>query len=362
MGRQGTALVSPGLPAVVVAETSPGTGHAILRALEDRMWTLLLGWALAQDAITFTARNTVQEGEVPSVTFRSIVEGQLTVSLSCGGRSFSLKTDVHPGSEHELALKGLPGGSHGCGGTVRLDQPDGSWGEMPLNVPVSVLSPLTWQFGMEDVDLGARTLVAHPNRPLKEAQLQLIGLGRQTLGHGRVDLSDPSHPRFTWDDVGEVLVLRIEGADQKGIAGFLELSPWSYEVPHDDVVFASGSHAIPGGETGKLESCWSDVQAVLAKYGDVVDIELFVAGYTDTVGASGSNQALSQRRAQSIAAWFRQRGFRGPIWYQGFGESVLAVGTPDETDEAANRRAVYVLSADTPPVSDLLPRQAWTRL
>lgn len=326
------------------------------------MWTLWLGWALAQDSITFSARNKVQDGEVPTVTFRSIVQGNLTVNLSCGGRPFSLQTGVQPGSEHVLALKGLGAGEHACGGTVRLDQADGAWAEMPLNVPVSVLAPLTWQFGMEDVDLAARTLVAHPNRPLKEARLELIGLGRQTLGTGRVDLSDPAHPRFSWDDVGEVLVLRIEGADAAGIAGFLELSPWSYEVPHDDVVFASGSHAIPPGEVPKLEGCWSDVEAVLGKYGDVVDIELFVAGYTDTVGAAGSNQALSQRRAQSIAAWFRQRGFRGPIWYQGFGESVLAVGTPDETDEAANRRAVYVLSADTPPVSELLPKQSWTRL
>ena len=82
----------------------------------------------------------------------------------------------------------------------------------------------------------------------------------------------------------------------------------------------------------------------------------------DTVGDAASNQGLSERRARAIAAWFRQRGFRGAVWYQGFGEGVLAVGTPDETDEPANRRAIYVLAADKPPVSDVLPRQAWKRL
>jgi len=325
------------------------------------MWTVLIALAAAQDAITFTTRNKVQEGEVPSVTFSSIVEGSLKVQLGCGAKRFELATAVHPGSTHELALGGLASGEHACVGTVRLDQPDGSWGEMPLSLPVSVLSVLSWDYGMGDVDLVARTLTAHPSRPLAQASLQLIGLGRQVLATVPADLSDPTTPRFAWDDVGEVLVLRIEGTDTAGIAGFLELSPWSYAVPHDDVVFASGSHAIPASEVPKLEQSWGDVQAVLGKYGDVVDIELFVAGYTDTVGDAAGNQGLSERRARAIAGWFQQRGFRGPVWFQGFGESVLAVGTPDETDEAANRRALYVLSADKPPISDVLPRQNWSR-
>ena len=62
------------------------------------------------------------------------------------------------------------------------------------------------------------------------------------------------------------------------------------------------------------------------------------------------------------ASWFQKRGFPGAIWVQGFGESVLAVGTPDETDEPANRRCVYVLSAQAPRPSPDLPKAAWTRL
>ena len=34
-----------------------------------------------------------------------------------------------------------------------------------------------------------------------------------------------------------------------------------------------------------------------------------------------------------------------PIYFQGFGEEVLAKPTPDETDEPLNRRALYILSA-----------------
>jgi outer membrane protein OmpA-like peptidoglycan-associated protein len=71
---------------------------------------------------------------------------------------------------------------------------------------------------------------------------------------------------------------------------------------------------------------------------------------------------LSERRARAIAAWFRRRGFTGPVSYQGFGETALAVPTPDETDEAANRRALYILAANPPPVSEQLPARAWKPL
>ena len=51
-----------------------------------------------------------------------------------------------------------------------------------------------------------------------------------------------------------------------------------------------------------------------------------------------------------------------PVHYQGFGEDALAVQTPDETAEARNRRAVYVLAASAPAVQKALPRSAWRRL
>jgi outer membrane protein OmpA-like peptidoglycan-associated protein len=100
---------------------------------------------------------------------------------------------------------------------------------------------------------------------------------------------------------------------------------------------------------------------VVARYGSVVDIELFVAGYTDTVGSTASNQGLSERRAEAIAGWFARRGFAGPIWYQGFGESVLKRATPDETDELVNRRALYLLAAEVPPPSAELPHRNWRK-
>ena len=74
-----------------------------------------------------------------------------------------------------------------------------------------------------------------------------------------------------------------------------------------------------------------------------VPVKLFIAGYTDTVGTPADNRKLSLERARAIAAWFRDRGLPLPIEYAGFGEEVLRVKTPDETDNAANRRADYIV-------------------
>ena len=55
-------------------------------------------------------------------------------------------------------------------------------------------------------------------------------------------------------------------------------------------------------------------------------------------------------------------GFRGPIHYQGFGENGLAVQTEDDVNEPANRRAMFIIAAETPKESALLPASNWKQL
>jgi OmpA-OmpF porin, OOP family len=67
--------------------------------------------------------------------------------------------------------------------------------------------------------------------------------------------------------------------------------------------------------------------------------EISVFGYTDTVGAAGGNQALSQQRALLIKNILIKSGFNADlITATGRGELNLAVPTNDEVDEAKNRR------------------------
>jgi enamine deaminase RidA (YjgF/YER057c/UK114 family) len=319
-----------------------------------------LAAAQAQD-LTFDAVRKVPVGSDPTITFHAAAEGLVTAQLSCGGKRWSLRRNVAAGKSATLALASLPVGAHRCSGEVRLDQPDGAWAEAPLSLEVEVLDALKWTVSPEDVDLAAKTLVVHPSRPLKAAEVELRGAGGKVLAVETAVLLDPLQPRFSWVTDEEVIVLAVTGVDEAGVRGTLELSPWHYAIPHVDVVFASGQHALDPAELPKLEQCWADVERVLAKYGSVVEIQLFVAGYTDTVGDPASNQALSERRARAIARWFEARGFPGAVWYQGFGEGVLAKPTPDETDERANRRALYLLGAERPPLGGEFPRDAWRR-
>jgi outer membrane protein OmpA-like peptidoglycan-associated protein len=88
-------------------------------------------------------------------------------------------------------------------------------------------------------------------------------------------------------------------------------------------------------------------------------VRLYIAGHTDTVGDAGYNLRLSRLRAQAIARWFRQRGLRIPIGWEGFGESAPLIATADNVDEPRNRRVDYILSVDEPVFNVLGFRPSW---
>ncbi len=67
--------------------------------------------------------------------------------------------------------------------------------------------------------------------------------------------------------------------------------------------------------------------------------EIVITGHTDTRASAASNEALSLRRAEEMRDMFVQRGFAARrITTVGLGERQLAVQTPDNVDEARNRR------------------------
>ncbi|MEL6179734.1 MAG: OmpA family protein, partial [Myxococcota bacterium] len=150
--------------------------------------------------------------------------------------------------------------------------------------------------------------------------------------------------------------------DQMGFWQTVELVPFTVDIPHDEVNFDSGKATFAASEEGKLEKTYVLLSQELEKHGSDLEISLYIAGYTDTVGPARANIGLSTSRARAIAAWFRKRGIRIPIYYQGFGESVLAVQTADNVDEKRNRRALYILGNQKPLRSAQLPRSDWKLL
>jgi hypothetical protein len=51
-----------------------------------------------------------------------------------------------------------------------------------------------------------------------------------------------------------------------------------------------------------------------------------------------------------------------PVFYEGFGEESPAVPTPDETAEAGNRRAEYIIAVEDPALKDAPFPPRWRRL
>jgi hypothetical protein len=324
-------------------------------------WLLLAQLATAQDAVSLEAVRRVQEGDAPSVTFIGGASGHLSANVSCSGHNFSLSKPLAPGIRHTLPFEGLPKGSHSCRGDLSLEGDDFS-GQMPLSFDVQVLPRLVLTVNRSDLHLDGHMLAVVGSRGLRRVAVEAFGERGSKLGEGQTSAGGDTRVEIQWGgQPGEVLKLTVTGWDMDDLYGEVHLFPWHYEIPHDDLVFATGDATITSNEEPKLETAWTELQGVLDRFGDVVEVRLYVAGYTDTVGGHAANQALSERRARSIADWFKQRGFAGPIAFQGFGESALAIATPDETNEAGNRRATYILASE-PPVGEPFPSAAWTTL
>ena len=100
----------------------------------------------------------------------------------------------------------------------------------------------------------------------------------------------------------------------------------------DGVTFATGSSAISPTFQATLDKVAQSLR-------DYPDSLIDVYGFTDTVGSTASNQALSESRARAVASYLTSRGVASArIRWQGFGEQQLKVATGDNVNEPLNRR------------------------
>lgn len=84
----------------------------------------------------------------------------------------------------------------------------------------------------------------------------------------------------------------------------------------------------------------SVMQQVVAAAQKGIKTRISIFAHTDTAGTAQYNVGLSKRRAESVVKFLTSNGIAGNrITATWFGESRLAVQTPDGTPEQANRRA-----------------------
>ena len=231
-------------------------------------------------------------------------------------------------------------------------------------------SALKVQVDKTKVDMKAHRLEVKMSRPAGKVKIKVYDESNAVLAEDEQDFSGRAGGTpliVTWNPSSDAPVGKIElrAYDAQGNWVGVEIAPWFVNIPHDDVNFKTDSSEIDAPEVPKVEAAFGKIEEALAKDAAAgrmhAGITLYIAGHTDTVGSPTHNFKLSQDRARSIAAWFRKRGVKIPISYEGFGETSLAVKTADNIDEVKNRRADYVLS-DGPPTLSNTFRPSWKRI
>jgi outer membrane protein OmpA-like peptidoglycan-associated protein len=216
--------------------------------------------------------------------------------------------------------------------------------------------PIHVAYDAEHLDLDKHVLQFKPSRAVTEASLTVIGEDGKEMGSGAATYAKPpADPwwsvSWTQPDGARVMVLKLRVASADGVATNVQLIPWSVAVDHEDVNFRTDSAVVDPDERAKLDASLEKITDIAKRAEPFMKLTLYIAGHTDTVGPAAKNRKLSLDRAAAIAQYFKSKKLALPIAVAGFGEEVLKVQTPDETDERANRRADYVLgpAGGTPP-------------
>lgn len=338
---------------------------------------ILLGIAriAAAQPVSFTIKGNVAIGQKPQLRITAIQRvTDVRVELERNdGKHISLAPGaLAKGQSVTLTIGDGAPGKATYNGTLSAQVPgeSGRWSG-DLTFETVVRAPLKVEYDADHLDLDKRVLQFRPARPVSEASLVVTGEDGKELGKGTAQYSEmPSDGwlSITWSQPvkDRVLVMRLHVVAADGMATNIELVPWSVTIDHEDVNFRTDSSVIDRSETAKLDASLAKIEEVIKRAQRFMDMKLYIAGHTDTVGSNAKNRRLSLDRALAIGSYFRKKGVMIPIAVAGFGEDVLKVTTPDNTDERGNRRADYVIgpAAGAPPFKGeyLKARADWKQI
>lgn len=299
--------------------------------------------------VTLTAVDTLRDVSIEAVDTRT------------GDRRSDDRSTLRQGSEWTYDFP-LPNTATTVRFVVRATY-ESSTGSLTINVPIAPSEAVAFELVDYDFDDESEyRMLFEADRAIEEVRLTVTNADGRTMepitqrfGGGR----PTTRAEVTWPRRAEVLSVIARVTDTEGTWREMRYVPWSFTVEQQALHFETGSAEIHDDDVATLESTFSELSDELERVGEYVELQLYIGGYTDTVGSSDANRRLSRERARSIARWFKRRGFGVPIYVQGFGESALAQSTPDDTPNASNRRAVFVLRSGPPPTGPLYPRNDW---
>lgn len=319
----------------------------------------------------YTVHNQLKPGEKAALTLKPKVEVRNAVLTlkSATGETATFRFDRMRANTARTVKWKVPYGASTWTGDL-LGTVKGSTVNMQVTLKVISAAKLDVKVPKREIDVEQGRLVLVSNNPLDRVELtgfdtqgeQVVDTTIQMEGvRGRAEVS------FDPPDEGRIRRIELKVHDRVGYWMSVRLVDFHVEIPHEDIEFPTASFDIPVDQAPRLDRVVMQVQDELNKFrkelGDPraeIDAQLYVAGYTDTVGKATDNDVLSRKRAASIARYFWSAGVGIPIFYAGFGEHGLAVATPDDTDEPKNRRARYILTNTRPRLD--MGGQSWKRL
>ena len=324
----------------------------------------------AADAISVRMVTSVPAGQQPKLTViaaEPVAEVEVQLSREDGKVVDEAIGALAAGASRDILLDGKPG-KHQYSGRISCTS-----GGRPLSNQISfetvVAGVLSVSLDKSRVDLPHGRLELMVSIPEGSVSLKVSSAtDNSVLVEEEQSFSEHSATEplvVKWDPPSkntEIGRIDVRVSDPAGAYQTFSLFPWSIYIPHEEVTFATDSAAIAASEAPKLQSSLAKITDALEKHKDLGAIKLYIAGHTDTVGAAKYNLALSLKRAQAIAAWFRKMGLALPIAFEGFGEQALRIATPDNTDEPRNRRVDYILSVEDPVLRATDFKPVWKSL
>ena len=174
--------------------------------------------------------------------------------------------------------------------------------------------------------------------------LTMVGLPSLSNAQGAGDLTDfRGKSSYSVEDLAQALFaepaspVRTRGV---GPAKPLLSSPLPQPAVALNVLFASNSAALPPASYAEV-----DKLGMVLSWPQYTDYRIQLAGHTDNQGSERKNQALSERRVQSIKAYLTQHFAIAPerVQVMGYG-STRPIASNDTPEGRAKNRRVEVVS------------------
>lgn len=342
----------------------PTTFPRIISALFALVTLTLYAVNIQAAQFEYKLHNSLQtDSGTPRLVIRTteaMKQVQVTLERADGHAQRAKLGNMKAGETKEVEIR-QPKGKHSYVARIEAKTSANDAVNEALTFEVTWVDPIEISINPLQVRIGEGLLPFQSNRPLEKVELEIFDANNQKLAdHTQQFQGNEGNLTLNWRALDDVATIRMTAHDVDGFWTALVLEPFWVEIPHQEIVFHFGKATWDDAETPKLQDTLNSVRKAIAEHASKgLQMQLYIAGYTDTVGPAESNLRLSASRAQAIGRWFRAQGLDIPVYYQGFGEKVLAIPTPDETPEPRNRRALYILGNSPPPPSKDIPASNW---